>query len=88
MGEPLHRPGGDAVRVVPRATRASTPDAANGWTPKPTEGPSLELARRRQEFIKLKRETSNSWLDDTTCGWLADVECECLFSKFVLVNSR
>ena len=69
FGQGLDHPRGEAALVMPRETRASTHDGANGWTPRPTDGPSIELARRK---LKAKRQTAN------TCGWFVDFECESL----------
>ncbi|KAK4035231.1 hypothetical protein C8A01DRAFT_38323 [Parachaetomium inaequale] len=67
FGQALDHPRGEAALLMPRETRASTHDGANGWTPRPTDGPSIELARGR---LKAKRQTAN------TCGWFVDFESE------------
>ncbi|KAK0619502.1 hypothetical protein B0T14DRAFT_496233 [Immersiella caudata] len=58
---------------VVEATGKSAPDAANGWTPKPTDAPgkspsgvALDLLKRRDSE---DRKTTNTWLNDKTCGW-------------------
>ncbi|KAL2195216.1 hypothetical protein P885DRAFT_41243 [Corynascus similis CBS 632.67] len=72
LGQKLDHPV-DVSHLLPRETQASAPDGANGWTPKPTEGPSLELVRRSQRWANLKRQTSeNTWLNDKTCGWFSE----------------
>lgn len=78
-----------AAVVLPEETRASNHDGANGWTPKPTKGPSAELARRRQELINNRRQADNTWLDESTCGWHAGTECKsrcCLVLTRLLLN--
>ncbi|KAL2191546.1 hypothetical protein L209DRAFT_673857 [Thermothelomyces heterothallicus CBS 203.75] len=77
FGQKLEYHAGDVASLLPRETRASGPDGVNGWTPRPTEAPPTELVRRRQEWANLKRQdSSNTWINDKTCGWLADVESE------------
>lgn len=78
LGQKLDHPV-DVSHLLPRETQASAPDGANGWTPKPTEGPSLELVRRSQRWANLKRQTSeNTWLNDKTCGWFSEERCKSL----------
>lgn len=63
----------------PRETGRVNLDDSKGWTPKPTPAPGsiseldavLELLRDRRAV------TSNTWEDDTTCGWTAGVSCMC-----------
>ena len=84
FGQDLDYRGGEAAYLppMPRETRASTHDGANGWTPRPTDGPSVELVRRRQDWAIMKRQTSaNTWVDDTTCGWRAQTVCELFASR-------
>ncbi|KAK3899712.1 hypothetical protein C8A05DRAFT_36665 [Staphylotrichum tortipilum] len=73
LGQELDHRGGGVAHHVPRQTQASAHDGVDGFTPKPTDGPSLELARRRQDWAMMRRQTTvNTWVDDTTCGWRAD----------------
>ncbi|GAB1314675.1 hypothetical protein MFIFM68171_04885 [Madurella fahalii] len=88
MGQELEGRGGHLIHA--RQTRASEPDGANGWTPKPTEAPfvgdgldALELARRGEEWIRRKRQTENTWLNERTCGWRAGISS----SAFVCPSS-
>ncbi|KAH6641153.1 hypothetical protein F5144DRAFT_599805 [Chaetomium tenue] len=74
FGQDLDYRGGEVAHLLPRETRASDHDGANGWTPRPTEGPSFELARRRHDWARLKRQSDNTWVDETTCGWRANSE--------------
>ncbi|KAL2128411.1 hypothetical protein VTI74DRAFT_9213 [Chaetomium olivicolor] len=73
FGQPLDVHG--APPKLPRETRASTHDGANGWTPRPTEGPAnpMELVRKSEEWMRKKRQTEsgNTWTDEHTCGWIA-----------------
>ncbi|KAL2022372.1 hypothetical protein VTK56DRAFT_5439 [Thermocarpiscus australiensis] len=69
---------GRGAQLLPKQTKASTPDGANGWTPRPTEAPflddganPLELVRRREEWMRVKRQSSNTWVNEETCGWRA-----------------
>ena len=77
VGQELDHRGGGGVQLLPRQTQASAHDGADGFTPKPTDGPSLELAKRRQDWALMRRQTANTWVDDSTCGWRADSACEC-----------
>ncbi|KAL1835381.1 hypothetical protein VTJ49DRAFT_6825 [Mycothermus thermophilus] len=58
LEQPLGRPGGVGYYALPRRTPGSTPNDADGWTPKPTDGPSLDLVKRQRGA--------------NTCGWSAD----------------
>ena len=82
-----HKPVYAAV-VLPKETQASNHDDTNGWTPKPTEAPAVELARRRHPWMNKKRQDDNTWLNDKTCGWRADIECKSrrcfMFSRLLL----
>jgi hypothetical protein len=76
-------PEGRGGNLQPRETKASTHDVAKGWTPRPTERPdaldranALELVRRGEGWIRAKRQTSNTWLNEQTCGYTAGVSCE------------
>ncbi|KAK4118750.1 hypothetical protein N657DRAFT_327114 [Parathielavia appendiculata] len=73
FGQLMGFPGREAAIILPRQTEASTHDGAIGWSPRPTDGPSLELARRRRDGVRLRRQddTTNTWVDETTCGWVA-----------------
>lgn len=81
-------PEGRGGRLQPRETEASTHDSAKGWTPRPTEGPgtggranALELVRRGEAWFGARRdasETSNTWLNENTCGYTAGISCESL----------
>jgi hypothetical protein len=80
LGQELDHRG---ALIWPRETGASDQAGVIGWTPRPTEAPFvgdradiLELARRRGEWVKAKRQTSNTWLNDQTCGWVAGTEGE------------
>ncbi|KAK4234709.1 hypothetical protein C8A03DRAFT_18433 [Achaetomium macrosporum] len=80
LGQELDHRG---ALIWPRETGSSDHGGVNGWTPRPTEAPfvagradGLELARRREEWVKAKRQTSNTWLNDQTCGWAAGTESE------------
>ncbi|KAK4141233.1 uncharacterized protein C8A04DRAFT_39266 [Dichotomopilus funicola] len=73
FGQDLDYRGGHIAHAIPRATQALDRDDTNGWAPEPTEGPSAELVRRRQNMLKMRRQTSsNTWVDEHTCGWLAE----------------
>ena len=61
--DPLGRP--DASRP-PRETGSSQRRGADGWTPRPTSAPGGADRFRRHDAT-----TSNSWLDDHTCGWVS-----------------
>ncbi len=91
FGQDLDYRGGEAAYLVPlpRETRASTHDGANGWSPRPTDGPSVELVRRRQDWAFMKRQTSaNTWVDDTTCGWRAQTVCELFASRLARASAE
>lgn len=75
-------PEGAIAFRQPRQTGASAYDAANGWTPRPTDGPlvvdganALEIARRRDEWMRMRRQESNTWINEETCGWRAGTSC-------------
>ncbi|KAK0653032.1 hypothetical protein B0T16DRAFT_455343 [Cercophora newfieldiana] len=60
--------------VEPTEPAGSNHDAANGWTPKPTDAPGnpspgavLDLFKRRS--LWKRQATNNTWLNDKTCGW-------------------
>ncbi|KAK4151827.1 hypothetical protein C8A00DRAFT_16804 [Chaetomidium leptoderma] len=76
FGQKLDYRGGEADYLLPRQTTASNHDGTNGWTPRPTDGPSMELARRRNQGAKLRRQEDNTWVDETTCGWRANTASE------------
>jgi hypothetical protein len=84
LGQALDYRGGEAALMLPRQTGASAHDSANGWTPRPTDGPSLELARRMQDRMRFRRQggTSNTWLNDETCGWAAGTSGEFVMAMF------
>lgn len=82
LGQGLGLRGGEQANFLPRETRASTYDMANGWTPSPTESPSTELLRRRQDWAIVRRQASkNTGADDTVCGWYSGIKCELLLSS-------
>ncbi|KAL2162958.1 hypothetical protein VTH06DRAFT_6794 [Thermothelomyces fergusii] len=72
LGQKLDYQAGYVDSLLPRETTTSSPDGVNGWTPRPTQGPPTELVRRRQEWAKRHHDMSNTWINDKTCGWLAD----------------
>ncbi|KAK4096409.1 hypothetical protein N658DRAFT_501597 [Parathielavia hyrcaniae] len=79
FGQALGYHGGEAAIVLPRQTQASAHDGANGWSPRPTDGPSLDLIRRKRVGGKTRRQDEDedegddttTWVDETTCGWAA-----------------
>ncbi|KAK4164284.1 hypothetical protein QBC43DRAFT_49380 [Cladorrhinum sp. PSN259] len=78
VGQQLERYQGNDP--LPRMTAASSPDGVNGWSPKPTEAPLVEddesdswdlLRRRSDQFVKMKRQSANTWTNQKTCGWFS-----------------
>lgn len=51
---------------------------ATGWTPRPTEPPGqeavMELLRRRRGLGR--RQETNTWVNDRTCGWFSGYSCK------------
>lgn len=61
----------------PRETGAAAVDMADGWTPKPTPAPgSISGADAALELLQQRRATTNTWLDETTCGWFSGTSCK------------
>jgi hypothetical protein len=70
LGQPFEAP-------LPRITEASTHDAVDGWTPKPTEGPEVELARKgHPEFLRAMKRQGGLFLNAQTCGWFSGWVCK------------
>lgn len=66
----------DNNNFLPRATQSSMYDDENGWTPKPTEGPSLELVQEEQlDWTNVNRVVDWDITRDSAqiCGWRSGV---------------
>jgi len=56
---------------------------ATGWTPRPTEPPGreavMELLKRRRGLGR--RQDTNTWINDRTCGWFSESSCKWIVVK-------
>jgi hypothetical protein len=64
---------------------ASQTESSSGWTPMPTPAPGLMSAAERvlnillgrsDETLEKRANTTNSWENDHTCGWVSGISCE------------
>lgn len=61
--------------ILPRQTVYEEVLESDGWTPKPTPAPGPPCESDSVLSI-LKRETTNSWENDQTCGWTFRQSCQ------------